>query len=47
MATLALGFLPGKEAKDAGVTNAGLYDRKCQVFDVSAMLSISPQSVKP
>jgi hypothetical protein len=25
----AFGFLGGKEVKEAGITNAGLYDRRC------------------
>jgi acetylcholinesterase len=41
--TLALGFLTSEEAKDAGIANAGLHDRKCQWFDISAMLTLSPE----
>jgi hypothetical protein len=39
--------LTGKEAKDAGVANAGLHDRKHHQFGVSATLTLFRQSVKP
>jgi acetylcholinesterase len=42
--TLALGFLTGKEAKDAGVANAGLHDRKHQQLNISPNTdSFSPE----
>lgn len=47
MTTLAFGFLVGKEAKDAGVANAGLHDRKCWYIYVFARLTFSRQNVKP
>jgi len=42
MTALAFGFLGGREAKDAGVTNAGLHDRKCQWFKGFTRLTPPP-----
>ena len=47
MASLAFGFLGGKEVKDAGVANAGLHDRECQWFDVFVRPTLSRQNAKP
>ena len=46
--SVAFGFLGGREAKDAGVANAGLHDRKYQSFSkASVRLTILHQNVKP
>ena len=37
----------GKEAKEAGLGNLGLHDRKHKEYDVSVMPTLSRQSVEP